>query len=113
MRATADERYEALYLTDPTNPGFMSASAVAERLGLPERNVQRWANKAYGRIPTRRELKRRNPEREAQVRQAEADGLDRRYCLLGHSSYHPTLLRRLPDGSVAFVCRKHARRGDF
>jgi hypothetical protein len=116
MRATPDEKYEALYLLDPHAPRTMSAGEVKEALGLRQdiRTIQRWARKAYGRVPTRRELMRRNPQREELVRQVESQGLDRRYCSPGqHASYWPCLLRRLTAGGHVFVCRKHARRGDF
>lgn len=115
MRVTPDQKYEALYLLDPRAARPMTAGEVKEKLGLvqDERTIQRWALKAYGRVPTRRELERHNPERDELVRQAEAEGLDRRYCSVRqHLSFWPCLLRRTDDGHL-FVCRKHARRGDF
>lgn len=114
MRATPDEKYEALYLLDPHAPRPMTAGEVKETLGLvqDERTIQRWARSAYGRIPTRAEMLR-DPVHEAHARQAEAEGLDRRYCSVHqHLSYWPCLLRATDDG-VVFVCRKHARRSDY
>lgn len=86
---------------------------VKERYGLKEdvRTLQRWARREYGSIPTRRAVLA-DRERYKLVLAAESDGLDRRYCFHQHLSYWPCLLRRTADGLV-FVCRKHARRGDF
>jgi len=87
---------------------------VKERFGLAEdvRTLQRWARREYGTIPTRRQLARRNPEREVLVRRMESGGLHRRYCVRGHTSFHPCLIRAF-RGEHVFVCRKHAVRGDF
>lgn len=92
----------------------MPAWAVRERLGLAvnDRTIQRWARREYGTIPTRRQLAARNPEREALVRSMEADGLHRRYCVRGHTSFWPCLIRGF-KGEHVFVCRRHAERGDF
>lgn len=86
---------------------------VKERYGLEQdvRTLQRWARREYGTIPTR-QVMLADRERYKLVLRAEADGLDRRYCVNGHVSYWPCLLRRIGDG-YAFVCRKHSRRGDF
>ena len=114
MKASADQKYEALYLMDPDSPEPFSAREIKERLGLvqDERTIQRWARKAYGRIPTRREMKR-DPQRDAQVQALEAEGLHQNYCSVHqHLSFWPCLVRDTKDGRM-FVCRKHARRGDW
>ena len=109
MRRPSPDKYEALVLLES-----MPASEVIEVLGLKQHisTVTRWAQAEYGVIPTRRQLARKNPEREALMRSMEADGLDRRYCAEQHYSFWPCLIRHSQDGHV-FVCRKHARRGDL
>jgi hypothetical protein len=43
---------------------------------------------------------------------AEADNPNRHYCVEQHMSFHECFLRPYEDGSYAFVCFKHCRRGD-
>lgn len=86
---------------------------VKERFGLPHdvRTLQRWARREYGSIPTRKAMLA-DRDRYKLVLAAEADGLDRRYCIQAHHSFWPCLLRR-DDVGLVFVCRKHASRGCF
>lgn len=109
MRITNLDQYEAIDLLASLN-----ATEVKERLGLKEseRTIQRWAARVYGSIPTRRELARPNPERNALVLRMESEGLDRRYCVHQHHSFYLCLIR-LTDVGHVFVCRKHALRGDW
>lgn len=105
------DKYEAIALL-----ATMSVPAVIEALGLTvnERTVYRWARKAYGTIPTKAQLARPDARRDALAARMELEGLDRRYCLHGHRMFRQVaLIRWLGGNDHVFVCRKHAKRGDF
>lgn len=87
---------------------------VKERYGLKQdvRTLQRWARREHGAIPTRQQ-RGANPDRQGAVSRMIRDGLHEHYCSVEHhGSFWPCLIRDTADGSI-FVCRKHARRGDY
>jgi hypothetical protein len=100
------------------SPERPPAWEIKERLGLRQsvRQVQRLIHSRLGPRPTRRAIERRDVLRDAVVYEMERGGLDRHYCLEGHHSLHPCLVRKIhPEpgvGSLAFVCRKHGVAGD-
>lgn len=113
MRVPYDLKLEAvaLYREHP-------ASTVIEILGLnvQPRTVQRWALQVHGHPVSRQQLQRHDPLRTRVVALMVAGGLDEHYCLEGHRSFHPCLIRELARDrsieSLAFVCAKHRHAGD-
>jgi hypothetical protein len=112
MRANHNQKLEAVELCRE-RPALM----VKEILGLEEtpRTIQRWYGRVYGPRPTRRDLERHDVLRTRVVALMIAGGLNERYCVEGHWSFHPCLIRELKRdseiGSLAFVCTKRARPG--
>ena len=95
-----------------------TAVVVKEELGLPHDVswIQKLMKRHLGPRPTRTSVERPNPIREALTTHMESNGLDRRYCSVGHHQARATAIHALGPtlDELVFVCTERcAAPGDF